>query len=86
LSTGKTSKEVRNFSPGICSVTHNQTPFLFTELELVTPPLCDGMILPGIIRDTVLTLAREWKEFRISERYPTMDELIQALAEGRVSF
>ena len=54
------------------------------ELELVTPPLCDGMILPGIIRDTVLTLAREWKEFRISERYPTMDELIQALAEGRL--
>jgi branched-subunit amino acid aminotransferase/4-amino-4-deoxychorismate lyase len=28
--------------------------------ELVTPPLEDGLILPGVTRDSILTLAREW--------------------------
>lgn len=29
------------------------------ELELVTPPL-DGLILPGVIRQSLLEMAREW--------------------------
>jgi hypothetical protein len=59
--------------------------YFFPENELITPPLTDGLILPGVLRDTVLTIAREWNEFRVTERYPTMEELKQALAEGRVS-
>lgn len=55
------------------------------EQELITPPLTDGLILPGVTRDSVLTLAREWNEFQISERYLTMEELKQAIKEGRVS-
>jgi branched-chain amino acid aminotransferase len=35
--------------------------------ELITPPL-DGTILPGVTRDSILTLTREFKEFKVSER------------------
>lgn len=37
------------------------------EDELVTPPL-DGTILPGVTRDTILTLMRELGEFKVSIR------------------
>ena len=30
------------------------------EKELITPPLEDGLILPGITRDSILTLCKEW--------------------------
>uniref|UniRef100_A0A8C8YA27 Branched-chain-amino-acid aminotransferase n=1 Tax=Prolemur simus TaxID=1328070 RepID=A0A8C8YA27_PROSS len=52
-------------------------------LELVTPPL-DGVILPGIVRKSLLDLAYNWGEFRVAERKITMKELLQALEEGRV--
>ncbi|KAL3103021.1 hypothetical protein niasHT_020746 [Heterodera trifolii] len=54
------------------------------ELELITPPLNDGLILPGVVRDSVLSIAREWGEFRVTERYPTMAELRRALHERRL--
>lgn len=56
------------------------------QKELVTAPL-DGMVLPGVTRDSVLTLARErlvsegWK---ISERRLHMRELAEAAKEGRL--
>jgi branched-chain amino acid aminotransferase len=53
------------------------------ERELVTPPL-DGLILPGVTRLSLLELAREWKEFRVSERSINMAEIIQAHEENRV--
>lgn len=53
------------------------------ETELVTPPL-DGTILPGVTRDSILQLARQWNEFRVSERSLPMRELIDALNAGRV--
>ncbi len=43
------------------------------ERELVTAPL-DGTILPGITRDSVLALCRNWGEFKVSERKITMGE------------
>ncbi|VCX15806.1 unnamed protein product, partial [Gulo gulo] len=52
-------------------------------LELVTPPL-DGVILPGVVRQSLLDLARTWGEFRVAERKITMKELSRALEEGRV--
>jgi branched-chain amino acid aminotransferase len=58
---------------------------LFKELELVTPPTVDGLILDGIVRDSLLAIAREWSEFAVIERYPTMTEMRKAIAEGRVS-
>ena len=54
------------------------------EVELVTPPIEQGVILPGVTRDSLLTLAREWNEFKVTERPVTMNELVEALDEGRV--
>ena len=45
------------------------------ELELVTPPLDSGCILPGITRQSILELAREWGEFNVVERRITMKEV-----------
>lgn len=53
------------------------------EKELVTAPL-DGIILPGVTRDSLLALARGWGEFKISERKVTMKEMVGALREGRL--
>lgn len=56
----------------------------FTERELITPPL-NGLILPGITRDSILHLAREWRQFKVTERTITMSEIKKALHQGRVS-
>ncbi|NP_001087994.1 branched chain amino-acid transaminase 1, cytosolic L homeolog [Xenopus laevis] len=53
------------------------------EEELVTPPL-DGIILPGVTRHSILDLARQWEEFKVSERHLTMKDLVKALNENRV--
>ncbi|CAL1278523.1 unnamed protein product [Larinioides sclopetarius] len=58
------------------------------QLELVTPPL-DGTILPGVTRQSVLDLARSWKEFDVSEfdvseRKIVMQELINLNKESRL--
>ena len=54
------------------------------ERELVTPPLDDGTILPGVTRDSILTLTRGWREFKVSERPINMKELLTALKQNRV--
>jgi branched-chain amino acid aminotransferase len=53
------------------------------ETELVTPPL-DGTILPGVTRDSILTLCRQWNEFKVSERKISMNELVKASNEKRI--
>ncbi|XP_072889547.1 branched-chain-amino-acid aminotransferase, mitochondrial [Hemitrygon akajei] len=53
------------------------------EMELLTPPL-DGTILPGVTRQSLLDLARQWGEFKVSERGMTMNELVKGLQENRV--
>lgn len=54
------------------------------ERELVTPPLLDGTILPGVTRDSILQLARTWNEFTVNERTISMSELVDAINEGRL--
>lgn len=51
--------------------------------ELITPPL-NGTVLPGITRDSVLTLAKSWN-LPHSERRVSMDEIIKANKQGRLS-
>uniref|UniRef100_G3ML07 branched-chain-amino-acid transaminase n=1 Tax=Amblyomma maculatum TaxID=34609 RepID=G3ML07_AMBMU len=51
--------------------------------ELVTPPL-SGIILPGVTRQSVLDLTREWNEFKVSERKITMAEIREAIKEKRM--
>ncbi|XP_061494414.1 branched-chain-amino-acid aminotransferase, cytosolic isoform X1 [Rhineura floridana] len=53
------------------------------EEELATPPL-DGIILPGVTRQSILDLAGTWGEFKVSERYITMSNLRAALKDNRV--
>ncbi|RPD81811.1 branched-chain amino acid aminotransferase II [Lentinus tigrinus ALCF2SS1-7] len=63
-------------------------------IELVTPPL-DGMILPGVTRDSVLTLAQEHaaglikipeltNKLVVSERPVTMGEVKEAAEKGNL--
>jgi len=53
------------------------------ELELVTPPL-DGLILPGVTRDTVLKLARGFGDMKVSERPLRFGEVERAAESGRL--
>eukprot|EP00760_Papus_ankaliazontas_P028177 PhM_4_TR356/c1_g1_i1/m.63621/K00826/E2.6.1.42, ilvE; branched-chain amino acid aminotransferase len=54
--------------------------------EVVTASLDSGMILPGVTRDSMLTLLRQCPdEFVVSERDFTIHEVIAASKEGRVA-
>ena len=53
------------------------------ERELITPPL-NGTILPGVTRDSILTLAREWNEFNVVEGRITMNDVVRAVQDGRM--
>jgi len=68
--------------------------YIIVALELVTPPL-DGMILPGVTRDSVLCLARDHvsrkkrlphlpENLVVSERPVTMKEVKAASESGRI--
>jgi branched-chain amino acid aminotransferase len=54
--------------------------------ELTTAPLDRGDILPGVTRRSILELARGWadKPVKVTERWLTMGELVEAAAEGRL--
>jgi len=49
---------------------------------LVTPPL-DGTILPGVTRDCILVLLREWG-IRVEERVVGVDEIQRAATSGNL--
>ena len=51
--------------------------------ELVTAPL-DGTILPGVTRQSVIDICKDWKEFEVSERLMTVRELKTCAKEGRL--
>jgi len=52
--------------------------------ELVTAPLSSGLVLPGVTRNSVLALAREWDQFEVSEREIPMSEVTAAVKSGRM--
>lgn len=58
--------------------------FFLIDDELITPPL-GGTILPGITRYTVMDLVREWGGYKVSERQVTIDEVMAAAREGRLT-
>lgn len=54
--------------------------------ELVTPPL-NGLILPGITRDSILTLVRSWEAetgIHVREGKVTMADIIHAVDDNRI--
>lgn len=63
-----------------------QDPDDASRLELVTPPLSRGDILPGVTRDSVLAWARtHWNdEVNVSERNITMTEVVEAIRTKRL--
>lgn len=50
---------------------------------LATPPL-NGLILPGVTRQSVLQLAEQIKDIRIEQRMITMGEIIKLLKTGKL--
>ncbi|KAI4497681.1 hypothetical protein M0802_007221 [Mischocyttarus mexicanus] len=53
------------------------------ERELVTPPL-NGLILPGVIRNSILALSSEWGQYKVSERKICMKEICRLFTENRI--
>ena len=49
--------------------------------EVITPPLGTNTILPGVTRDSSLTLMREWG-MKVHERQISIDEVLAAAADG----
>uniref|UniRef100_A0A914MZS0 branched-chain-amino-acid transaminase n=1 Tax=Meloidogyne incognita TaxID=6306 RepID=A0A914MZS0_MELIC len=43
-----------------------------------------GFVLEGILRESCLEIVKEWNEFNISIRYPTINEIKEAINEERV--
>jgi branched-chain amino acid aminotransferase len=56
--------------------------FVVIDDELITPPL-GGTILPGVTRDSVLALARDWG-IKVNERAVSIDEIIATSRDGRL--
>ena len=56
--------------------------FFVIEDEVITAPL-NGSILPGITRDSVIKIVKEWS-IKISERSLSIDEVIEAAESGRL--
>jgi len=52
--------------------------------ELVTPSLDKGIILPGVVRRSIVELAQKQGEMEVSERSITMEEVLTAKAENRL--
>jgi len=53
------------------------------EKELVTAPI-DGLVLPGVTRDSVLEICREMRKFKVSERYVDIVDFCKAAKENRI--
>lgn len=56
--------------------------FVLFKDELVTPKLT-GTILPGVTRDSVITLAKSWN-IKVSERLLGIDELVHGIQSGDI--
>ena len=56
--------------------------FFLIEDEVITAPL-NGSILPGVTRDSVIRIVKEWG-MKLSERSLAIDEVIAAAKDGRL--
>uniref|UniRef100_A0A1B6KV56 Branched-chain-amino-acid aminotransferase n=1 Tax=Graphocephala atropunctata TaxID=36148 RepID=A0A1B6KV56_9HEMI len=52
--------------------------------QVVVTPNLNGLILPGITRQSILDLSREWGDYIVEERTVTMAELVQWHEENRL--
>lgn len=56
--------------------------FFVIDGEVITPPLT-GSILPGITRDSVIHIVKNWG-MKMTERSPSIDEVVSAARDGRL--
>ena len=52
------------------------------QLELVTPSLESGLILPGVTRRSVLELAHQWERVEVTERKLTLKDVLIGAEDG----
>lgn len=57
--------------------------FFVIDGVIVTPPLDRGTILPGVTRDSIITLFRD-NGYRVEERPISVDEIVEAHRKGRL--
>lgn len=50
---------------------------------LVTPPL-NGLILPGVTRQSIIQLCEHWKDLQVEQRTITMEQVVILQKKGRV--
>lgn len=50
--------------------------------KIITAP-CDGTVLPGVTRDSIITLLKAWG-YEVEERHLAIDELMEAGKSGRL--
>lgn len=50
--------------------------------EIITAP-CDGTVLPGVTRDSIITLLKAWG-YKVREEHLAIDDLMEAAASGRL--
>lgn len=55
--------------------------FFFIGEEVITAPIGEGTILPGITRDSVIQILKDWG-YKVSERRLTIEEVYQAHDQG----
>lgn len=67
-----------------CYINMKTLSLLFSEKVLASPPL-NGLILPGVTRQSVIQLCEQWNEVKVEQTTITMDEIIRLEKEGRVS-
>jgi branched-chain amino acid aminotransferase len=53
------------------------------RMEIVTPPLDRGDILPGVTRKSIVELTKKWKDVDMVERNVTMQEVQDAVVKKR---
>ncbi len=56
--------------------------FFKIDGKIVTPPL-GGSILPGVVRDSVIALLKDW-DLPVEERRITIDEVVEAFRSGNM--
>ncbi len=49
------------------------------SIEIVTPPLDRGDILPGVTRRSIVEMTKQWEGYEMNERNITMEEVVKAV-------
>lgn len=49
----------------------------------MTPPL-NGLILPGVTRQSIIQLCEQWKDIKVEQSNITMKQILKLEKEGRV--